>query len=231
MTPITLNFYELRRLIMAACYLSVAIALLVATWQLLMGSQPSQPYLMLLVKALPTGVTLSMVLLGFFSKRTWRSGRLSKLLGRPSVHGIWYGHLQTTWKDDKGEVPAPIPIVFVIRQTYFFLSVQSFTERQPSKSTIEVLGTDEKSSDTRLAYVYEMRRLAYGENKITTGYGDLILQDSGTVLAGDYWTNSPTQGQLKLSFVSDECDGLNSFESTMRLVLSKRGDLVPLPAS
>ncbi|PSD19231.1 hypothetical protein C7E19_01310 [Stenotrophomonas maltophilia] len=121
--------------------------------------------------------------------------------------------------------------MFVIRQTYFFLSVQSFTERQPSKSTIEVLGTDEKSSDTRLAYVYEMRRLAYGENKITTGYGDLILQDSGTVLAGDYWTNSPTQGQLKLSFVSDECDGLNSFESTMRLVMSKRSDLVLLPAS
>ncbi len=216
---------------MAACYLSVAIALLVAAWQFLMGSHPSRPYLMLFVKALPTAVTLSMLLLGLFSKRTWRSGRLSKLLGRPSVHGIWYGHLQTTWRDDKGEVPAPIPIVFVIRQTYFFLSVQSFTERQPSKSTIEVLGTDEKSSDTRLAYVYEMRRLAYGENKITTGYGDLILQDSGTVLARDYWTNSPTQGQLKLSFVSDECDGLNSFESTMRLVMSKRSDLVLLPAS
>lgn len=230
MMPITLNFYELRRLIMAACYLSVAIALVLATFKFFFANQPSQPYLALAVKALPSGVTLSLLLLGLFSKLTWRSGRLSKLMGRPSVHGIWYGHLQTTWKDEDGNIPAAIPIVFVIRQSYFFLSVQSFTASQPSKSTIEVLGADEKTSDTRLAYVYEMRRLAYGENKITTGYGDLILQDSGRVLAGDYWTNSPTQGQLKLSFITDECDGLNSFESTMRVVSIERSDLIPRPA-
>lgn len=230
MMPITLNFYELRRLITATCYLSVAIALLLATLQFYFVNQAVQPYLMLAVKALPTSVTLSLLMLGIFSKRTWKSGRLSKLMGRPSVHGIWYGHLQTTWKDEKGKTPAAIPIVFVIRQSYFFLSIQSFTASQPSQSTIEVLGVDEKTSDTRLAYVYEMRRLAYGENKITTGFGNLILQDSGKVLAGDYWTNSPTQGQLKLSFITDRCDGLNSFESTMRLVSSERSDLVPSPA-
>lgn len=216
MRTITLNYFELTRLIQAYFYVAAAIATLIVFARLtLMGHEIS---LVTIFQSATASLAIATLLFGLLASRPWTSKTLARWLGRPSIHGIWWGTLDTDWRDEDGETPPPIPIAFVIRQTYLFASIQSFTERQPAKSKFEFLGVDEKTTDTHLAYVYELHRTAYGENKLTTGYGYLTLQDHEKVLAGDYWTNSPTRGTLRLKFITQECDGVNSYESVTRIV-------------
>lgn len=217
MRTITLNYSELVRLLKAALYVTVAFAALITVGTFWLSSSPAT-LAEVAFKAFSTGIFLTTLILGFVAKRPWTSDRLSKWLGRPSVHGIWAGELLTDWADAQGNTQPPIHIVFVIRQTFLFLSIQSFTKNQPAHSTFEFLSTDEKTTDTHLTYVFEMRRTAYKENKLTSGYGYLTLLDAGRVLAGDYWTNSPTQGRLRLEFVTKDCDGINSYESASRTI-------------
>jgi hypothetical protein len=150
--------------------------------------------------------------------KPWVWPKLANWLGRPIVHGLWWGTLYTDYRQNDDKQHEPILIAFVISQSYLSLSIQSFTKRQPAASTLETLYVDDKTKNAQLRYVFEMIRRAYAENKITNGYGELTLQDDGKKLEGHYWTNSPTQGRLELKLISRKCDGLNSFESVERLV-------------
>jgi hypothetical protein len=224
MRTVTLNYSEIMRLIQASFYVTVVVTALIVFGRVLFATGDVS-IVKLSIESLPTGLLITTVLFGLLANRPWTYKRLSRWLDRPSIHGIWWGTLHTDWKDEQGNTPDPIPIAFVIRQTYLFISIQSFTKNQPARSTFEFLGLDEKTSDTHLAYVYELRRTAYSENKLTSGYGQLTLQDGGKVLAGDYWTNSPTQGKLRLNFVTQECDGINSYESATRVIAQAGVDL------
>jgi hypothetical protein len=208
MNSVTLTFFELVRLLKVFTYATLALAAVFTAGRYAFLETS-------LVKAVIQSVSASILFvtfgLGAISKKAWTSPRLAKWLGRPMVHGLWWGTLYTDYRAEFDQPLAPIPIAFVIRQSYFFLSIQSFTKNQPAKSSIESLLRDEKTSDVHLSYVFEMRRLAYAENKITMGYGELILQDSEQRLVGDYWTNSPTQGRLELTLVQRDCLAVNSF--------------------
>lgn len=208
MTPVTLTFSELIRLLKVFTYATLLIAAILTLGRCVLFEDP-------LVTAALQSASASVLLvalgLGSISKVAWTSPTLARWLGRPMVHGLWWGTLYTDYRAEVNRLHAPIPIAFVIRQNYFFLSIQSFTENQQASSTMEALRKDDKTSDTHLSYVFEMRRLAYAENKLTTGYGELTLQDSGQCLVGHYWTNSPTQGRLELMLVSRGCDDVNSF--------------------
>ncbi|ASR44440.1 hypothetical protein BEN78_14780 [Xanthomonas citri pv. mangiferaeindicae] len=219
MRTVTLTFAEIVRLIKASFYVTLGAAAVIVLLRLAVTSSSSQTsFVALAFQSISMALLFTTALFGLLANRPWKFKRLASWLGRPSIHGIWAGTLYTDWQDKEGNRPAPIPIAFVIRQTYLFVSIQSFTQRQPAHSTFEFLGTDEKTTDTHLAYVYELRRTAYKENKLTTGYGHLTLQDGGKVLAGDYWTNSPTQGRLELEFIAQDCDGVNSYDSVMRVI-------------
>lgn len=218
MRTVTLTLAEIVRLIKASFYVTLALATVIVLLRLTVTSSSQTSLITLAFQSISMALLFTTALFGLLANRPWKSKRLASWLGRPSIHGIWSGTLYTDWHDKDGNRPAPIPIAFVIRQTYLFVSIQSFTQNQPARSTFEFLGTDEKTTDTHLAYVYELRRTAYKENKLTTGYGHLTLQDAGKVLAGDYWTNSPTQGRLELEFVAQDCDGVNSYDSAMRAI-------------
>ncbi|MER2165813.1 hypothetical protein [Stenotrophomonas sp.] len=153
---------------------------------------------------------------------TWKWPRLARLANRPIVHGLWWGEIKPIYQ---GEAIPPIPIAFVIRQQYASLSIQSFTSSIPADSTIEVFERSEKSTDVYLKYVYHMTREANAENKATVGYGRLRLERAGQELGGSYWTNSPTSGQIRLKFVTRECDDINCFESA-REAADKKGFVV-----
>lgn len=213
MTSLTLTYSELLLLLRVFAIASVAIAALIA----FPHSIFLQTHLIATwVKYLGVGITISTLLLTLAARRAWTSPKLERWLGRQRVHGLWWGTLETDYGKVGGEVMDPIAIAFVIRQTYLTVSIQSYTSRQPAKSTMENLHNDSKTTDTELSYVFEMRRLAYGENKLTVGFGQLILIDGGGKLVGDYWTNSPTQGRLRLSLVRRDCQKINSFEAAER---------------
>lgn len=218
MRTVTLTLAEIVRLIKASFYVTLGAAAMIVLLRLAVTSSSQTSSVALAFQSISMALLFTTALFGLLANRPWKFKRLASWLGRPSIHGIWAGTLYTDWQDKEGNRPAPIPIAFVIRQTYLFVSIQSFTQRQAARSTFEFLGTDEKTTDTHLAYVYELRRTAYKENKLTTGYGHLTLQDGGKVLAGDYWTNSPTQGRLELEFIAQDCDGVNSYDSVMRVI-------------
>lgn len=224
MRAVTLNYAEIIRLVKTSFFATLFFTALIVLGRFVLADHEVS-LVMLSLQSIPTGLLLTTLLIGLLADRPWISARFARWFGRPSIHGIWWGTLQTDWADEDGRTPPPIPIAFVIRQSYLFVSIQSFTKNQPARSTIEFLGMDEKTTDMHLAYVYELRRTAYNENKLTSGYGQLTLQDSGKVLAGDYWTNSPTQGRLRLEFVTQACDGINSYDSVTRVIVEARGSL------
>lgn len=209
MIPVSLTYADLVRLIRvsAGAAILAAIAILLLRW----GELQVAPLKVLLQAAL-TSIGIPPLLLLVFSKLNWTHTWLAWLLGRRMVHGLWWGELLTEFKPADGtEAMGSIQIAFVIKQTYFFLSIQSYTSTQPAHSMLETLAVDLKSARAQLQYVFEMQRLHLGEDKITTGYGDLRLTSGDSRLEGHYWTNSPTRGRIWLDLVTRDCDGVDSF--------------------
>ena len=215
MMPISLTYADLVRLIRV----SIGAALLVAIGILLLRWSDLQvtPLKVLLQTAF-TAIGIPPLLVLAFSKLNWTRPWLAWLLGRRMVHGLWWGELFTDFKSADAAMPMdPIQIAFVVKQTYFFLSIQSYTPMQPAHSTLETLVVDPRSARAQLQYVFEMQRLYLGENKITTGYGDLRLTSGDLRLEGHYWTNSPTGGRVELDLVTRNCDGIDSFADARRV--------------
>lgn len=208
MNLLSLTFPELKRLLFVYFCLTglMAIAFFLIRWGCFDAAWWAAAW-----QGASSAMTLATIALGAFSRKTWTSPRWSQLLNRPMIHGVWYGHLDSSFLGIDGNRMAPIPIYLVIRQTYLTLSIESFTANQDGESNVEALLQNVRTQALRLSYIFELRRQYNGENKLTLGAGDLKLIDGGRRLRGHYWTNSPTQGTLDLQLKSRYCDGVNSF--------------------
>lgn len=216
MIPVSLTYDDLVRLsrVCAGVALFVTVGILILRW----GEFQVTPIKVVSQSAF-TAMGVPPLLLLLFSKLNWTRPRLAWLLGRRMVHGLWWGELITEFKSTDSDKPMdPIPIAFVIKQTYFFLSIQSYTSTQPAHSSLETLAVEPRSARAQLQYVFEMQRLHLGEDKITTGYGDLRLTSGDSRLTGHYWTNSPTRGQITLNLITRDCDGIDSFADARRVI-------------
>jgi hypothetical protein len=162
--------------------------------------------------AAPTGVILAA------SKLKWKYRWLSKLMSRRMVHGLWWGELRSDYVKTPGDPSLPpIPIAFVIKQTYLTLSIRSYTAALPGASVLESLHGQTRSDDANLRYAFGMTRWANAEKKATLGYGDLVLGGGDRELRGDYWTNSPSTGSIRLALLTRDCDEIHSFEDAQRV--------------
>jgi len=166
-------------------------------------------------RAISYSLTSITFLFGIFFKLAWRFPWIARWMRRPIVHGVWRGTLTSDFHQ-ADKTPLQIPIIFVIRQTYLTISIESFTKSQEGESKLEALIQNGRTEATRLCYVFELKRLYQGENKLTTGAGDLRLINDSKQLKGHYWTNSPTFGELQLELISRECDGVDCYEVAER---------------
>lgn len=223
MHPVTLTYPELKRLV------SVGVGVGVLTAAV---AYPRVVYFNTgLVTAVfsTVGMSLTVVglLLALIARMDWKHPRFARWLDRPMVHGLWWGELTGSYLGQ----PIRKPIAFVVRQTYLTLSIKSFTQAIPGESTIEMLFTDARNRETKLCYAFQMTRWDDAENKATIGYGQLVLQNSGEQLAGAYWTNSPTSGNLRLLLVTRDCEDIHSFESAesrwTKMRAKKHADSLP----
>lgn len=211
MNNLSLTQSELQRLLKVYFSLVLAVALCLYFALTFLEYEP----LTAAWRAISYGLTCITFLFGVFFKLAWRSPRIARWMRRPIVHGVWRGTLSSDYKQT-GKTPLEIPIVFVIRQTYLTISIESFTKFQEGESKLEALIQNGRTEATRLSYVFELRRQYQGENKLTTGAGDLRLINDSKHLKGHYWTNSPTFGELQLELISRECDGVDCFEVAER---------------
>lgn len=210
MNLVSLTIEELKRLFYAYCIITAVLCLVIFLIPIAWNGDLN---LSSLWRAFSASITFSTFGLGLFANMTWKSERLAKWLGKPIVHGVWRGTLNTNYKGTH----RPIEIAFVIKQTFMSLSIESFTQDQDGESKIEALIQNSKTQSTRVCYMFELKRQYKGENKLTTGAGDLKLIEAGKKLKGNYWTNSPTDGDLELSLVSRECSGVDCFSAAKSL--------------
>lgn len=211
MNNLSLTETELQRLLKIYVSLVLAVAIFLYFILLLLG------YEMLTAgwRAISYGLTIITFLFGVFFKLAWKFPWIARWMRRPIVHGVWRGTLSSDFQQT-GKSPLQIPIIFVIRQTYLTISIESFTKSQEGESKLEALIQNGRTEATRLCYVFELKRLYQGENKLTTGAGDLRLINDSKNLRGHYWTNSPTFGELQLGLISRECAGVDCYEVAER---------------
>lgn len=211
MNNLSLTETELQRLLKVYVSLVLAVATSLYFILLLLGYET----LTAGWRAISYGLTIITFLFGVFFKLAWKFPRIARWMQRPIVHGVWRGTLSSDFQQ-AGKSPLQIPIIFVIRQTYLTISIESFTKSQEGESKLEALIQNGRTEATRLCYVFELKRLYQGENKLTTGAGDLRLVNDAKNLRGHYWTNSPTFGELQLELISRECTGVDCYEMAER---------------
>jgi hypothetical protein len=139
-------------------------------------------------------------------------------MGRTFVSGVWSGTLTSDYTATSGGPASSvvIPIVFVIRQTYMTLSVQSFTAKQEGESRLEALIRSEKTEATRLSYVFELRKPYSTGGKLTSGAGELKLVADDSELRGRYWTDTPTHGSVVLKRLTTNADGISCYDDAVK---------------
>lgn len=209
MLPVCLTYDDVLRLFKYCGY----VVLVVASGLVMFRLKELQVHPATVIwQSISTALAAPPILVWALSKVQWKYPMLAKLMGKRMVHGLWWGELRTEFRPTEGADPLPpIPIAFVVQQTYFFLTIQSYTSSLPARSTLETMVVEPRSSIAQLQYVFEMRRLQDAEDKITTGYGDLRLTSGDKRLEGYYWTSSPTRGHISLELVTREFSGIDSF--------------------
>jgi hypothetical protein len=150
-------------------------------------------------------------------RRPWTWGWLAWLTGRPIIHGVWFGYLDTSYESGNESVEKRIPIAFVIKQTFLTYSLLSYTERQDSVTLAETLDVDEKHNTVHLRYMYRFQIMRATERKQTTGAGELKLIEGGKKLKGNYLTDSPTHGSIEMVFVQRQVDRIDTFKAVRQL--------------
>lgn len=224
MIPLSITSTDLERLAKLSAVLGAIVAAIVvaARWVTFQVSP-----IPVLAQAASGALAAPTLILLVVHKIKWKYLLLSKLLGRRMVHGLWWGELHSDYVKNPGDPPLlPIPIAFVIRQTYLTLSIRSYTSSIPGESILEMLHAHPTTGDASLRYTYQMTRRANAENKATLGYGDLVLGSEDKELVGDYWTNSPSTGHIRLTLLTRDCDDIRSFEDAMKSKMALESKLV-----
>lgn len=214
MLPVSLTYADLLRLtkFCGGVVLVVAAAVLFSR-QAELQAHP----LKVIWQSVSTALAVPPLLILLLSKLQWKYPKLAKLMGKRMVHGLWWGELKSEFKPSDDASPLlPIPIAFVVQQSYFFLTIQSYTPGLPARSTMETMVVEPRSEIAQLQYVFEMRRMQDAEDKITIGYGDLQLSSGDKRLEGYYWTNSPTRGHISLNLLTRDVSGIGSFADAQK---------------
>lgn len=145
----------------------------------------------------------------------WRIPCVARLMKRPVVRGVWAGTLTSDYVAN-GHEPVKITIVFVIRQTYLTLSVQSFTPNQEGESKLEAIIHNEKTDSKRVSYLFELSRPYTPNSGRVCGAGELKLLNDEKELKGMYWTDSPTHGTISLTHYGKDVKGVASYNDALR---------------
>lgn len=157
------------------------------------------------LKALSSGISLVVLFWTLYFKAGWRWPFLRKIMFKPDMNGTWIGKFSSDWKDTDGNTREPAKFVLVIRQTWFSLSIQAFTELQTTASKVEKLIYDENAGLKLLAYIFSEEDSDF-ENNIRKGAAQLSLVEFGEQkrLSGHFWTYAGTKGKLEVKLMDSK---------------------------
>ncbi|MHA3060762.1 Cap15 family cyclic dinucleotide receptor domain-containing protein [Acinetobacter sp. ANC 4636] len=205
MNFIVLTFEELKKVI----YIFLGIGIICF---FILNLPFLEKYNLSIIQMVSTSITISFFILGILlTSIIFKNKILSKIIGKPIVHGLWKGELQSNYQIGGKQIP-PIEIYFYIKQTFLFTTIKSFTSNQKSESVIAALSYDSTAEKIKFLYTYTLYRTKNSENKMTFGSGDLSLINNSNKLVGIYWTNENTRGEIELKLIDRDCNSIDSFE-------------------
>jgi hypothetical protein len=169
------------------------------------------------IASLDGAVTIT-TLFGFiFGIWGWRCGIFRHwLVLVPDLSGCWTG----TIKPVDGVSPEEIATVVNLRQSLLQTSVSVWTAKLKSASFSADLYCDEGSGERRLTYSYAAWPYLSNRdgNPIHEGTALLTVAADATLLAGKYWTDRRTRGEIELrKRSSHECKDPAAFLSAAPL--------------
>jgi hypothetical protein len=160
------------------------------------------------IQLIPIVATVDCIAYFVFTAWLWRWNPLQGwLIPFPDLNGTWQGHIQTTWKDAKGQVPDPIPTILTIKQSFGRMSCVMRTEEMESNSYLEGFCIDKAAQVRRLCYSYTSRPKVTLRGRSTPHDGSILFNIIGTPvqkLEGEYWTQRQTTGTVTLTFRTNE---------------------------
>jgi len=120
----------------------------------------------------------------------------------PDLDGTWEGSIQTTWKDEEGNIPGPIPVILTIKQSFGRVSCVMRTSEMSSWSYLADFWLDTDEQIRKLGYSYTSSPGLQVQDRSAAHDGTLVLEiigDPVTKLKGIYWTTRKTTGDVVLT--------------------------------
>ena len=144
-------------------------------------------------------VGVLIVLLSVADKWLWRMKWLRPwLFNMPELHGTWRVHLQPT---APATSPREVTAFMVIRQTFSTISLRLYTAESHSETlSARVVRCDDGTCN--VAAVYRNTPRLQVRDQSPLHHGALLLSVQGDppkTLAGQYWTDRLSQGEMTLS--------------------------------
>jgi|GEM_PF-843934 len=139
-----------------------------------------------------------------YFKWIWKWSYINKLLYRPNLNGTWLGEFESDWKNPQGNTNPPMRFVLVVRQSWFSVSINAFTNLQRTESYAETLVLEKEKGKKLLAYLFSQKFSGAGNKESRQGAAELDFADTKfkKVLAGHFWTRAGTSGYIKVKKAS-----------------------------
>jgi hypothetical protein len=145
-------------------------------------------------------VLTATALLWLWDRVLWKVPVIQRLGIVPrDISGTWKGTLESSWTEPESGLALPPKAAYlVVRQTASAVSALLLTDESRSTSTLGLASHGEGAAS--LDYIYFNRPDSKLQKRSRMHDGSASLTISGlppTRLAGHYWTNRGTQGELK----------------------------------
>lgn len=154
----------------------------------------------------------------FYFSYGWKISFFDKqLFYRPNLNGTWMGTLISDWKDEDGNVKEPIEFYLVIRQSFIRMHFTTFTDDFVGVSYAETFALNKDKGLKNIAYLYRKDSTQSNDENLREGATELRLIIEGEIkkLEGKYWSNTKTEGKIKVEFLTEE--HLDSFNHAKKI--------------
>lgn len=148
-------------------------------------------------------VTMAGAIVWLFDKWLWAYRPFSWLTRRADLRGTWHGKLVSDWVNPETEAKvAPITAYMSVTQTASVLYLRQFSEESSSSTVAASLVRDADDAEA-VVVVYRNDPKGDVRHRSPIHFGGMRLTVAGDGrLAGEYWTDRSTRGQLTLERVS-----------------------------
>lgn len=182
---------------------------------LYLSFQEKEDDITIIVRAASFAWTILSIFWWLFLKWGWQYWPFTLLFYRPNLNGTWIGTLKSDYKEEGIQIE-PKPFCIVIRQTFLSIHIKTYTTTSSGASYVEALILDKEIGTRTLAYLYRQDSSRIRGNKSQLGGAELrMILSTINKLEGRYWTNSKTQGEVNLNFVSRK--QVDSFNDAINL--------------